>query len=364
MSSKSQLHPAGKDFVIKQLLNYSWRRVYFILGVIFFLSFLPIVISFIEGDFINKNLTIDAYRDISYHVMFILLLPFYIFFLRYYLTGLENAIDSLRNSNILKIDVIEYNNAVKYSNNFFASWFVTLLPFFLATIFLIDSIFNYNLKALNTWNSTSLEGINLLCIINIFNTFLFFYFFFALLIRMSLIYFIIKKFLYGNLNVQPLHPDNCGGLSPISKFALKISWAGIFGGIAVLLLMYGNYRNNIPHYQLTNVMNLVSYIIAMTIAFFLPLFGARESMLRKRYDEMNSINIVIQNERENIFLDINKFGITKEIDISNLENLIKLQDVAKSMPVWPFNSKSILKFLSSVLWPVLLVFLQYIVGTF
>lgn len=362
MTNKVKLLPAGKDYLVKQLLEYGWRRNITILGVVLLLSLLPVILSFFAGTFVNKDLLIDASRDYSYHAMFLVLLPFFIIFIRYYLNGLEKAIYSLRESRVLQIDEINYQNAVDYSNKLFSSSFLIIIPLILSIILLIDSIISYNLNGLNTWNSTTLKGINLTSSIDIFITFLFFYFFFALLIRMSLTFFVIHKFLNGNLNVQPLHPDNCGGLSPLGEFALRISWAGIIVGFPVLLLMYGNYRNNIPHYQLTNIMNIVGYVLALTIVFFLPLLGARKSMREAKIKELNIINNIFQKERKIALKNINKSNPTNEIKISNLENLIKLHDIANSMPVWPFNSRNIIRFLSSVLWPALLVLAEYIVG--
>jgi len=362
MISTVKLHPAGKDYIIRQLLEHGLRRNLIVLGAVFLFSLLPIILSYFSGNFSNKDLMIDASHDFSYHAMFLILLPFFIFFIRFYLNGLEKAIDSLRQSNVLQIDATKYRSAVEYSNKLFASRFVIILPSVLSIILLLDSILNYNLKGLNTWNSTSLAGINLISTIDIIITFLFFYFFFALLIRMSLTYFVIHKFLNGNLNVQPLHPDNCGGLSPLGEFALRISWAGIIVGFPVLLLMYGNYRNNIPHYQLTNVMNMVNYILAMTIVFFLPLLGARKSMRQAKIKELNIISEIFQKERKYTLANLNQDKLEKEFEISKIENLIKLHDIAKSMPVWPFNSSNIVRFLSSVLWPILLILIQYIVG--
>jgi hypothetical protein len=362
MINTIKLFPAGKDFIVRQIFKNGWIRVSIILGVIYLFVSIPVILSYFAGNFINKDLDMDAYSDKSYHAMFFVLLPFFVFFIRYYLTGLEDAIDKLCNSKVLRISPMRYCRAVEYSNNLFSCRFVTFIPYFLAALLLIDSILNYNLKGLHTWNSTSLSGINIISSIDIVITYFFFYFFFALLLRMILTYFVIRKFLSGNINVQPLHPDNCGGLAPLGEFALRITWAGFFVGIPVLWLMYGNYLNNIPHYQLTNIFNLSFYVISMTVVFFLPLLGARKSMRRAKDKELRLINDIFQKGRKDVLLNINKYKVEGEVEISNLEKLIKLHDIAKSMPVWPFNSRNIVRFLSSVLWPVLLILIQYIFG--
>jgi hypothetical protein len=130
----------------------------------------------------------------------------------------------------------------------------------------------------------------------------------------------------------------------------------------LVILIYANYYNKIPQYELYNTMNIISYVIAMTIVFFLPLLGARKSMLQAKNNELKKINDIFQKEREISLINIDNNRLPSEIEISNLENLIKLHNIAKSMPVWPFNLKNIVRFLSSVLWPVLLILIEHIVG--
>jgi hypothetical protein len=360
MNQNRKLHPAGKDFIINQLIDHNWSRSFTVFGIVYFFSFLPIVLSIFSGNFINDALDIEAFTDYSYHVMYLILLPFFVIFIPYYLNGLEKAIDDLHDSQVVQLDDVKYAELFKYANEKFASKTVTLIPYLFAILFIIFTTVNYNLAGHNSWDSSSLQNITLVSILAIFIKFLFYYFFCALLIRIVLTYFVIHKLFDGNVNVQPLHPDNCGGLSPLGEFALRITWAGIGIGIPVVILVYVNVYNEIPQYQVYNTLNIAGYIIAMCIVFFLPLLGARKCMLVAKSEELKRISDSYQIERRSIFNEIHNYSPSNKLNVSNLEGLMKLYEIARLMPVWPFNSKNIIRFLSSVLWPLLLVFLQII----
>jgi hypothetical protein len=360
MAKESKLFPAGNDYIIKQLLEFGWRRAFLVFGLVLVFAVLPVILSFFSGGFNNTKLDIDAFHDLSYVAMYFLLLPFFVIFIPVYLHGLEKSIISLRESKIIKLNGPDYSSVIQYSNNLFGNRMITYLPYLIAILLSVFTTVNYNLAGHNTWDSSSLQNITLISLLAIFIKVLFYYFFFALLLRIALTYFVINKFLDGHVDIQPLHPDNCGGLSPLGEFALRISWAGIGIGIPLVILIYANYHNKIPQYQLYNTMNIISYITSMTIVFFLPLLGARKSMLRAKNKELKNINNIFQKERKIALVNINKYKEENEINISNLENLIKLHDIANSMPVWPFNSRNIIRFLSSVLWPVLLLLAEYL----
>jgi hypothetical protein len=362
MDKTRKLHPAGNDYIIKQLLEYGWRRAFIVFGIILLFAVLPVVLSLFSGTFNNNQLNIDAVSDYSYFAMYFILLPFFVIFIPIYLHGLEEAINTLRGSSIIRLSEEDYEIVIRYSNNLFGNKAVTLSPYLIAILLTIFTTINYNLAGHNNWDSSSLQDISFISLLAIFIKYLFYFFFFALLLRIVLTYFVINKFLNGNVDVQPLNPDNCGGLSPLGEFALRISWAGIGIGIPLVILIYANYYNKIPQYELYNTMNIISYVIAMTIVFFLPLLGARKSMLQAKNYELKKINDIFQKEREISLINLDKNRLPSEIEISNLENLIKLHNIAKSMPVWPFNLKNIVRFLSSVLWPVLLILIEHIVG--
>lgn len=329
-----------------------------IIGSVLLLSVIPIVLSSFNGRLVNETLAIDMVHDYGYMVMYLLLLPFFIFFIPFYLRGLGKVLDQLRAGGTLIISDSRYGEAIDYSNRLFNSSAVTWLPYVLTFLLSSANLYNFLVAADNSWFYLSLMDGPLSAVIVAIPTILFYLFFFLLAVRVGATFLVINRVLDGNLDVQPLHPDNCGGLSPLGEFAMKISWAGIGVGLPIMILVYVNYSNNIPNYQVYNALNIGTYLMAMVTLFFMPLLGARKSMMRSKNEELRMINNRFQVERRNILARMNS-GTNEHLHTANLEELIKLYEVAKAMPVYPFNTKNVVRFLGGTLWPILLLLVQY-----
>jgi hypothetical protein len=361
-----KLNAAGKDFLILKLTSIRWKWVFILVGIAYLLALLPIFISMTEGNFNNSNLEIDALRDLGYYDQFFFLLPFFIVFIPYYLKGLSSALNSLTESGVVTINEDETIEVEKYSEKLFGHWMITLTPFAISILFIILDVFTYILAGKNTWNSAAgLANVSLIEIINILLVFFMFYLITALFLRIVLTYFLINRFLCGRVDIQPLHPDNCGGLSPLGEFSLRLTKAGIFIGIPILLGILSNiYQHGFPLFSPVNILMFGGYIISLSVVFFLPLLGARKSMIIAKKKELKIISDYFQSERKDILSNYSNGESAKNLEISNLEGLMKLYEIAKAMPVYPFNSMNLIRFLSSILWPIGLIMLQFILRKF
>lgn len=359
---KIKFEPAGRDFFIKKLTGVSRRWLLIILGLELVLALIPVLLSIPDGNFRNSSLRIDALSDIGYYDQFLLLLPFFIIFIPYYLKGFAISLNLLIDTGVVTISAEETKKVESYANKLFSHWTITFIPYIIASLFVILDVSIFIFAGENTWNSADgLIDISLIEIINIILVFLLFHLISALFLRIVLTYFVINKFLSNHVNIQPLHPDNCGGLSPLGDFSLRLTKAGIVIGIPVLLgIMSSYYQHDIPIMSLVNILLIAGYISCLSVVFFLPLMGARRSMLAAKMRELKIISDYFQSERKDILSNYNKGESAKNLEISNLEGLMKLYEIAKSMPVFPFNSLNIIRFLSSVLWPLVLILMQYI----
>ena len=358
------LEPEGKDFFLRKLTGLGRKWVFVIFIAAYLLASIPILLSIHSGNFNNSNLQIDAIRDIGYYVQFFILLPFFILFFPYYLKGFEKALNALIESGVVTITAEDSKEVEKYSNKLFGHWITTLIPYMMVFLFIIIDISTYILAGKNTWNSASgLKDVSFIEIINIVLIFFLFLLISSLFLRIVLTYFVINKFLTDRVNIQPLNLDNCGGLSPLGDFSLKLTKAGFAIGVPVLIGIISNYyQHAIPLLGLTNILLIGGYMISLSVVFFLPLLGARKSMLTAKKKELKLIGDYLEEKRKNILLNYGKNKSMEFMEISNLEGLMKLYDLAKSMPVFPFNTMNIVRFLGSIIWPLALVVLQLIFG--
>jgi hypothetical protein len=157
-----------------------------------------------------------------------------------------------------------------------------------------------------------------------------------------------------DINIMPLHPDKCGGLGSISKYTtaigLGISMIGlVLSAATVYEVMFGALAKAVPV-----IIGIVAYLALGPLFFFLPLGTAHGSMRKAKEEEL--LGIASQFTRLYRELDLKKpqtapdeFG--KKLE--NLENVKKLYEVVSAFPVWPFDVKSLSRFLTIIATPVL-----------
>lgn len=356
----NDLLPAGEDFIFKQLFEHGSTKVVFSCAVLL-ICILPLIVSIFEGTFINRNLKIDAIHDLGYFVLVFFIL-FFVIFIPYYFNDFSKAITLLGEKKILNINDPSYKNTLDYSNALFSNKLVTILPYLLAILFTIFGCITFYFAGLDYWDSSAgFQKVSLSTILVLLPRLLFAYFIAAFLLRLLLIYFVLKKLINENIDIQPLHPDNCGGLSPLGKFSVKISLAGFGIGIPLMFNIIWDINKGLSMFGYVEMSTILIYIFALTIVFFLPLLGARDGMLKAKRKEIIIISEQYQIVRKRVFSNIDRMNSTHDQNISKLEELKRLHDMAKSMPVYPFNANNVIRFFSSILWPILLILINYFI---
>lgn len=356
---------SGNDPIQKLLLKYEWSRTLLILLLCLFVSFIPLGFSYLEGNFINKGLKIYALSDIGYHNQFLLLLPFFIWFTRYYLNGFPAALEELKSEHIVKISEENYITFQSDTNKLLKKKIITYGPYLIGISVTIFSLFTYQLGKINSWNSPVSSPLSSIAtILSLAPTFLLYYFISALILRVISIHYIIKNFFRYGVNVQPIHPDGCGGLYPLGKYSMRITTAGVGVGFTCVFGILANYyQYNFPVISSPNLLIIFGYILGLSIVFFFPLLPARKAMLDAKSNEISTIACHFNRIHNDVRNQLKNMD-NSHYNFSHLKELSELYKIAQAMPVYPFNTKNLLKFVSSMLWPLILVVIQYLINKF
>lgn len=355
--------PGGKGPLFRYIFIKSWKHVVCFVIVSLVLTFVPIIISLFDHTFINFKLDVDAAHDIGYYNQFALLLPFIIVFAKYYLNGLEPALLDLKKRNIVKISDKQYAVFCDQANRVFSDKYVTYTPFVVALVIYFFALKVYWFAGHNHWNSPS-NGfcLNLSAWFSTIPTLLLYYFLTGFVIRIASVYKIIKLYLSFNVTIQPLHPDKAGGLSPLGEFSLRISLAGVFTGIICMIGVFSNYyQYNKNFLYAPNVVMILSYIIALSIVFFVPLFAARKGMKSAKEKTLLMISDKFNVAMSETMKKFNSHSNIENFNLDKIEDLEKLYTIASRMPVYPFNCINIVKFSSSVIWPLMTIIIKWLI---
>jgi hypothetical protein len=167
------------------------------------------------------------------------------------------------------------------------------------------------------------------------------------------------------VEVRPLHPDNAGGLSPLGKFSLNLSYIiTILGFILATIPISRHYLANGTFgfsWTVDVVLGLGIYIIAAPFAFFAPLSVAHTAMKGTKQRLLLEISQRFEDEyaaiQESIQGDMTKL----EENMGNLKELHSLHELTNKFPVWPFNIENILRFITSFVSPILLVVISTVI---
>jgi hypothetical protein len=179
------------------------------------------------------------------------------------------------------------------------------------------------------------------------------------------IYWLRRLFTDFALEVRPLHPDQAGGLSPLGKFSLNLSYIiTILGFILATLPMSRNYlAQGTFGFSWSNdvILGLGIYILAAPFAFFAPLSVAHSAMKSTKQKLLLEISQQFEIEYADIQKSIQGDSPKLEERMAHLRGLHALHELTSKFPVWPFNIENILRFLTSFVSPILLVVISTII---
>jgi type III secretory pathway component EscS len=155
------------------------------------------------------------------------------------------------------------------------------------------------------------------------------------------------------LNVNPLHPDRCGGLRPLSDYSLKTAYLAAILGIMVGLIEYqfitqGNGRV----YWFAHL--IIPLHIALSIAcFFGPLLAAHRGMRKAKEELLHEIARQFQKDYAQIHTDLTKDAETFKKGTEKINELRAFYTLTNEFPVWPFDVQTFRRFLLTVPSPLL-----------
>jgi hypothetical protein len=188
---------------------------------------------------------------------------------------------------------------------------------------------------------------------------------FILIFILLCIYWLRKLFTDFAVEVRPLHPDQAGGLSPLGKFSLHLSYIiTILGFILATIPMsryYLSYGTFGFSWTSDVILGLGIYIIAAPFAFFAPLSVAHSAMKSTKQKLLLEISQRFEKEYGNIHKSIQGEVSTLQENIANLQGLHTLHELTNKFPVWPFNIENIFRFVTSFISPILLVIISTII---
>ena len=168
----------------------------------------------------------------------------------------------------------------------------------------------------------------------------------------------------NGLYVNPLHPDNAGGLGALGEISLGLNYTA---GISLLFII-GLYISHGLTYPLL-LGTFVTFII-LGVSFFLPLHKAHKAMNH----EKKTLLVSLSRNYEHI----NKLLVKKLLSTDNPKDIFdnqgnelyntheKLTDIyqhIRKLPTWPYDMPTLVKFCGTMFIPFLMFSVDMITNT-
>jgi hypothetical protein len=183
-----------------------------------------------------------------------------------------------------------------------------------------------------------------------------------LIINAWLIWAILRP---KEIEVEPLHPDRCGGLKPLSQYTLKSAYLiATFGTIIGLIEYRFVIRGIIDEFWLIHL-SIPIYVILSLTAFFVPLITAHSEMESARNALLKKLSTQFQNDYKQLMV----FALCSDDELlskakEKVKQLEEIYERTSKFPVWPFDVQSLRQYVLSLvapLVPLLIAVLQKLI---
>jgi hypothetical protein len=145
------------------------------------------------------------------------------------------------------------------------------------------------------------------------------------------------------VNVEPLHPDECGGLRPLSSYVLALVWFIGLAGAAVVLVernyFFARGLADSPFALGIHALALV-YVLASLGAFFAPLLAPHRRMGAEKRQALAEITARFQQIERDTLRQVHT-GDPAQLGqaVSQLDSVRAIYRVVYEFPVWPFDTR-------------------------
>jgi len=148
------------------------------------------------------------------------------------------------------------------------------------------------------------------------------------------------------LNIEPLHPDGAGGLAEFGNLGRRI--ALLILPISLYLVFWW-YNRILPGERVDFLFWIAAgvVILMVPVVFFVPLWGLHTAMTKAKSRALDVLSRHFDNNAATMWKWLGNAGsITRDEGLTtreNIENITVLYEHVSKMPVWPFNSTTIVR---------------------
>lgn len=336
--------------------RYAIRSRLAAVSIAVMLSFSAALVAAFEGSLINDNLSLDLVHDIGWWNQFLLAFPTLIYIVGAYFGAFPRTLRQLTDSGVLQATNDDWKKVRRFTKAKLTNTTFVILPYVagISAAALTSNVLLSN----GTWYAADRYVAGYLIPVHAF----FLYFFMTYVaLRLYGAFLILRMLFSFSVNIQPFHPDGCGGLGSLMEQSEKLYWGMVvFGAVTGLAIVTNTFVYSLELFSIYNFLFVLSYVILSGIGFFLPLYALADVMRDAKQKLILSIKaryLALSKKHGSGANDLK--GLSDE-HVADLKALKSLQQTARAMQVWPFNSGSLIRFACANATPLLVILIAMI----
>ena len=163
------------------------------------------------------------------------------------------------------------------------------------------------------------------------------------------------------IKILPFHHDNCCGLKDVSYIGLRNQYLLAVVGMNLLVLFAVDLKLGLSETAGILVAGFVAYVTLGPVIFIGPLLPFRKSMLLAKQAEQAKVATQLQDEYTRIMQELEERSMAKK-DEEMIDRLQKLKELVSRIPVWPFDTSTLRRFLTVYIFPLLTALVSILIS--
>lgn len=155
------------------------------------------------------------------------------------------------------------------------------------------------------------------------------------------------------LQINPLHPDRCGGLRSLSQYSLKTAYLAAIFGIMIGFTEYRFITQGVDQKYWILHLGIPLYLVVSLACFFGPLLTAHTEMQEAKERLLAAIAQQFQNDYLHTQTNLTADAETLQREVAKIQELRSFYTLTDEFPVWPFDVQTLRRYGLSVATPLL-----------
>jgi len=155
-----------------------------------------------------------------------------------------------------------------------------------------------------------------------------------------------------SIHLEPMHPDNSGGLGKLGDYSKIIAYLISSAGLVIGLTELRYFQGAFPKELWIIHISVPIYLVGATVSFFAPILLVHRKMKETKRRLLIEIQEKIAQEYYASKEKIVQQSENIDTDISRIKQLQTLYELMEKIPEWPFSSPALNGYLFSIISPL------------